>query len=116
MHHWRTSLTLFGDHSVFRFRGSVGESVPKNRVGVEVSIGVQYFAVAKRSLVEGPSNEVVPGVGTGPVPCGLRCRDHGGGSGCRGGQLESDVRLRCCRGRVLSGSVSSKELVEGSDT
>ncbi len=106
----------FGDQSVFRFRGRVGESVPQNGFGVEVSIGVQHFAVAKRLLVEGPPNKVGTGVGTGPVPCGLSCRDHGGGSGCRGGDLESGGKLRWCRGRVLSGGVSSEKLVKGADT
>ena len=66
--------------------------------------------------MEGPANEVGTGVRTGPVPCGLRCREHGGGSGCRGRQFEGGGRLRCCRGQVLSGGVGSKELVKGSDT
>ncbi len=79
----------FGDNRVFGFRGRVGESVPQNGVGVKVSIGVQHFTVAKRSLVEGPPDKVGTGAGTGPVPCGLSCRDHGGGSRYRGGGLES---------------------------
>ena len=105
----------FRDHSIFRFRGRVGESVPKNGFGVQVSIGVQNFAVTKRSLVEGPPDKVGAGVGTWPVPCGLSCRDHGCGSGCRGGELESAGKLRWCRGRVLSGGISSKKLVKRSD-
>ncbi len=76
---------------------------------------MQNFAVAKRSLVESSPNKVGAGVGTRPVPCGLSCRDHGGGSGCRGGELESDGKLRWCRGRVLSDGINGKKLVKGSD-
>ncbi len=88
----------FGDNRVFGFRGRVGESVPQNRVGAEVSIGIQHFAVAKRSLVEGPTDKVGTGVGTGPVLCGLRCRDHRCGSRYRGGGHESGGKLWWCRG------------------
>ena len=69
------------EHSrVFGFRGRVGESVPQDGVRVEVSIGVQHFAVAKGSFVESPPDEIRTGVRAGPVLCGLRCRDQRDGS------------------------------------
>ena len=37
----------FGDHGIFSFGRRVSESVPQDRVGVEVSIGVQNFTVAE---------------------------------------------------------------------
>ncbi len=71
----------FGDDRVFGFRGRVGESIPKDRVGVEVSVRVQHFAViAKGSFVESPPDEIRAGVRAGPVLCGLRCRDQRDGS------------------------------------
>ena len=70
----------FGDNRVFGFRGRVGESIPQDRVGVEVSVRVQHFAVAKGSFVESPPDEIRTGVRTGPVLCGLRCRDQRDGS------------------------------------
>ena len=66
----------FGDNRVFGFRGRVGESIPQHGVRVEVSVGVQHFAVAKGLLVESPSDEIGTGVRAGPVLCGLRCGDH----------------------------------------
>jgi hypothetical protein len=88
----------FGDNRVLGFRGRVGGSVPKDGVRVEVSIGVQHFAVAKGSLVEGPPDKVSTGVGTGPVLCGLSCRDRRGGIRYRGGGHESGGKLWWCRG------------------
>ncbi len=66
--------------------------------------------------MESPPDKVGTGVGIGPVPCGLRCWYQGGASGCRGGELESGRKLWLCRGRVLSGGISSEKLVKGSDT
>ncbi len=81
----------FGDNRVFGFGRRVGESVPQDGVRVEVSIGVQHFAVAKRFLVEGPTDKVSTGVRTGPVLCGLRNWDHRGGITYPGGSTRVAV-------------------------
>ncbi len=88
----------FEDHRVFGFRGRVGESVPQDGVRVEVSVGVQHFAVAKGSLVEGPPDKISTGVRAGPVLCGLRCWDHRDGIRYRDGGHESGGKLWRCRG------------------
>jgi hypothetical protein len=57
----------FRDHDIFGFGRRVGESVPQDRVGVEVSISVQNFTVAERAFSEGPPDEIGACVGTGSV-------------------------------------------------
>ena len=57
----------FRDHGIFGFGRRVSESVPQDRVGVEVSISMQNLTVAERAFSEGPPDEIGACVGTRSV-------------------------------------------------